>query len=74
MDPYIDYEINSPIELMLAIEDIKTGGYEADVNVHPRHGRDADFLVIDVTGNYPGVSGVYGEYWFDATGSIMQVL
>ena len=53
---------------------MKTAGYEVDVNVHPRCERHVDFLVIDVTGSYPGVSGLHGEYWFCADGTLDQVL
>lgn len=63
-------------ELMEAVQDTRTGGYYADIDVKPNMERsragDGFFLVIEVRGNEHSFPN--GEYWFDADGRVMQVL
>jgi hypothetical protein len=75
------YEINSVNDLMVAAQDLKTGGYEAEVTVQPNRHKHIPsaptsgyWLVIEATTNYPHVVGFEGEYWFYADGTVMQVL
>ena len=70
-------EIETALELLEAIRDVKTGGYEVDINVKPimkrfRAGDGTFFLVVDVRSTWPGF--LDGEYWFESDGTVMQVL
>lgn len=72
-------DINNLLELVNAVRDGLTGGYEVDFTIHPQREahRDGDgfFTVIDVQSTEPDpVYSVNGQWWFDADGHVMQVL
>jgi len=63
---------NNMHELFVELEDLRTGGYEVDVEVLPRSS-STHFLRMDISTNYPN-DRTSGEYWFYDDGDIMQVL
>jgi len=74
----MDYEVNTLAELVRAVSDLKTGGYEVKFDIKPNMERsragDGFFLVIDVETTEPDVTGINGEWWFWDDHSVMQVL
>ena len=71
-----NYEINTVADLVRAVMDQKTGGYDVDFNILPnryRAGPDAFWLVIEVDSNHPDTN-IGGQYWFWADNTVMQVL
>lgn len=71
-------DIDSLDELIFAVRDEITGGYDVDFNIQPRTeanraSADEFFLVIDVTSTDPR-SQVNGQWWFFENNSVMQVL
>jgi hypothetical protein len=72
------YDINSVGDLVRAASDIRTGGYEADLDIRPNLDKaragDGFFLIIEATTTEPNVTGFIGEYWFWDDNTVMQVL
>lgn len=68
-------------DLVEAVCDAKTGGYEVDFDIRPNQDKaragDGFFLLVDVRmlGWVEGLTNILnGEWWFDADGQVMQVL
>jgi hypothetical protein len=77
--PYIEYEVDTLLELVQAVQDAVTGGYELiEFKIEPRRERfrqgNGFFTVVTVNDEYSGYTGLNGEWWFDADGRVMQVL
>lgn len=81
---YADEEISTVAELVRAVSNSRTGGYEVDFDILPnrakavasgtREGGDRTFfLLIDVRDSDPD-SEINGEWWFWADDTVMQVL
>lgn len=72
-------EINTLADLVRAVSNSKTGGYEVDFDIKPNLERarsgDGFFLVIEVnsTEPFPPFEGINGEYWFWDDNTVMQV-
>ncbi len=68
-------EIETILDLNMAVQDCITGGYDVEYNVK---GRSKDgFLIIDVSTNEPMeayIPGLTGQFWFYDDGMVMQVL
>jgi hypothetical protein len=78
-------EINTLADLVRAVSDIKTAGYEVDFEIQPRSERyrvrkdvDEFWLVVKVESTDPGGwsnrANVNGEWWFWADNTVLQVL
>lgn len=72
-------EINTLPQLVRAVSQQRTAGYDVDFEIMPNQERsragDGFFLVIKVTDNFPDLDGsLGGEYWFWDDDTIMQVM
>jgi hypothetical protein len=71
------YEINNVGDLVRAASDMRTGGYEVELDIKPNlekaRAGDGFFLVIEVRDSEPGTE-MDGEYWFWSDNTVMQVL
>lgn len=70
-------EIANVIQLCDAVRNSHTGGYNVDFEIQPNREQfragDGFWLVIEVRDSEPD-SEINGQWWFDATGEVMQVL
>lgn len=71
-------EINTLADLVRAVSDTKTGGYEVDFDIKPNLNKaragDGFFLVIEVEFYETDRVFCSGEYWFWSDNTVMQVL
>lgn len=72
-------EIETLLELVQAVRDSRTGGYEVDFDIKTNMERsrtgEGFFLVVDVKSSEPNPeTPLNGEWWFCDDGQVMQVL
>ena len=75
MSYYETGEIDTIIDLNMAVQDCVTGGYDVDYIVKGRN--KSGFLIIEVSTNEPlevYIPGLCGQFWFYDSGEVMQVI